>query len=77
MSITPTEPARSATAGSGPTWVGRSIRRVEDPTLVAGRGRFTADLEAAHWVRFVRSHVASGRIDAIRQPAGALVTTSA
>ena len=26
------------------TWVGRSIRRVEDPALVAGLGRFTGDL---------------------------------
>ena len=27
-------------------WVGRSIRRVEDPALVAGLGRFTGDLPA-------------------------------
>ena len=25
-------------------WVGRAIRRLEDPALVAGRGRFTGDL---------------------------------
>jgi hypothetical protein len=25
-------------------WVGRAIRRVEDPALLAGHGRFTADL---------------------------------
>ena len=37
------------------TWVGRAIRRLEDPALVTGRGRFTADLPATHWVRFVRS----------------------
>ena len=43
-------------------WIGRSIRRLEDPTLVAGHGRFTGDLPAARWVRFVRSSVASGRI---------------
>jgi carbon-monoxide dehydrogenase large subunit len=55
----------SPTAGSGTTWVGRSIRRVEDPALVAGQGRFTADLPAAHWVRFVRSAVAAGRIERI------------
>ena len=47
--------------GSG--WVGRAIRRLEDPTLVAGNGRFTGDLPAAYWVRFVRSAVASGRIE--------------
>ncbi len=43
------------TKGSGTTWVGRAIRRLEDPALVTGQGRFTADLPAAHWVRFVRS----------------------
>ena len=48
------------TKGSGTTWVGRSIRRLEDPALVTGQGRFTADLPAAHWVRFVRSAVAAG-----------------
>ena len=41
-------------------WVGRAIRRVEDPALVAGAGRFTGDLPAACWVRFVRSAVAPG-----------------
>jgi CO/xanthine dehydrogenase Mo-binding subunit len=33
-------------------WVGRAMRRLEDPALVRGRGRFTADLDAAHFVRF-------------------------
>lgn len=55
------------------TWVGRAIRRLEDPALVTGRGRFTADLPATHWVRFVRSPVASGRIASIEAPRGALV----
>ena len=32
------------TKGSGTTWVGRSIRRLEDPALVRGQGHFTADL---------------------------------
>jgi len=60
MSITRDPGTQEAgTRGSGSTWVGRSIRRVEDPALVAGRGRFTADLAATHWVRFVRSHVAA------------------
>jgi aerobic carbon-monoxide dehydrogenase large subunit len=58
-------------------WVGRSIRRLEDPTLVAGYGRFTADLRAAHWVRFVRSSVASGRIIRIAPPEGATIITAA
>ena len=61
----------------GPGWVGRSIRRLEDPTLVAGRGRFTGDLPAACWVRFVRSAVACGRIVRIAAPAGATVITAA
>jgi len=51
-------------------WVGRAIRRLEDPALVTGRGRFTADLAAAHYVRFVRSPVASGRIQRIAAPDG-------
>jgi carbon-monoxide dehydrogenase large subunit len=61
-------PMKAATAGSGMKWVGRSIRRLEDPALVTGRGRFTADLAAAHYVRFVRSPVASGRIVKITAP---------
>src|SRR5580658_9506870 len=66
-----------ATAGSGMKWVGRAIRRLEDPALVTGRGRFTADLAAAHAVRFVRSQVASGRIVHIGAPDGAPVITAA
>ncbi len=65
------------TKGSGLKWVGRAIRRVEDPALVAGHGRFTADLAAAHWVRFVRSPLAAGRIAKIEAPKGALVVTAA
>ena len=59
-----------ATAGSGMKWVGRAIRRLEDPALVTGRGRFTADLSATHWVRFIRSPVASGRVLGIHAPSG-------
>jgi aerobic carbon-monoxide dehydrogenase large subunit len=58
-------------------WVGRSIRRLEDPALLAGRGRFTADLPAAHRVRFVRSDRAPGPIEEIAVPAGAMVITAA
>jgi carbon-monoxide dehydrogenase large subunit len=65
------------TRGSGTTWVGRSIRRVEDPALVTGQGRFTADLNATHWVRFVRSSVAAGRITKITAPPGANIITAA
>jgi carbon-monoxide dehydrogenase large subunit len=50
---------------------------LEDPTLVAGNGRFTGDLPAARWVRFVRSSVAAGRIKRIAVPEGATVITAA
>jgi aerobic carbon-monoxide dehydrogenase large subunit len=58
-------------------WVGRSIRRLEDPALVTGRGRFTGDLGAAHWLRFVRSPVAAGRIERLSVPPRAVVVTAA
>jgi aerobic carbon-monoxide dehydrogenase large subunit len=58
-------------------WVGRSIRRLEDPALIAGRGRFTADLPAAHRVRFVRSQHAAGRIVKVAAPAGTMLITAA
>src|SRR5215475_14494795 len=58
------------------SWVGRSLRRVEDPTLVTGQGRFTGDLPATRWVRFVRSPVASGRIVRISAPPGAAIVTA-
>jgi carbon-monoxide dehydrogenase large subunit len=60
-----------------PTWVGRSIRRLEDPALVRGDGRFTGDLPAESFVRFVRSPVACGRVVRIAAPAGAIVLTAA
>jgi carbon-monoxide dehydrogenase large subunit len=65
------------TKGAGLKWVGRAIRRLEDPALVTGRGRFTADLAAAHWLRFVRSPVAAGKIKKIDAPPGALVISAA
>jgi carbon-monoxide dehydrogenase large subunit len=65
------------TKGSGMTWVGRAMRRVEDPALVTGQGRFTADLPAAHWVRFLRSPAAAGRIERIKAPEGTMVITAA
>ena len=68
---------RGHTKGSGTKWVGRAIRRLEDPALVSGHGRFTADLPAAHWVRFVRSAVAAGKIMKIDAPKGAMVITAA
>jgi aerobic carbon-monoxide dehydrogenase large subunit len=65
------------TRGSGMKWVGRAIRRFEDPALVRGRGRFTGDLPAAHFVRFVRSPVAAGRILKITAPDGITVIRAA
>ncbi len=65
------------TKGSGLKWVGRAIRRLEDPALVSGHGRFTADLSATHWVRFVRSSVAAGKIKKIAGPKDAVVITAA
>ncbi len=63
--------------GAGLKWVGRAIRRLEDPALVTGQGHFTADLAATHWVRFVRSPNAAGKIESIKAPDGALVITAA
>jgi carbon-monoxide dehydrogenase large subunit len=65
------------TKGTGMTWVGRAIRRLEDPALIAGKGRFTADLPATHWLRIVRSPVAAGKIIEIVVPDGATVITAA
>jgi carbon-monoxide dehydrogenase large subunit len=65
------------TSHTKPTgWVGRSLRRVEDPALVSGQGRFTGDLAAAKWVRFVRSPVAAGRITRIVAPDGLMLLTA-
>jgi carbon-monoxide dehydrogenase large subunit len=58
------------------TWVGRAIRRLEDPALITGQGRFTADSPATHWVRFVRSPVAAGKLRNVGAPADAVVITS-
>ena len=60
------------------SWIGRSLRRFEDPALLVGRGRFTADVaRGAAAVRFVRSAVPRGRVLGIRKPQGALVFTAA
>ncbi len=58
-------------------WVGRAIRRFEDPALVRGQGRFTADLPARHFVRFVRSPIASGVLRGIKAPESARLFTGA
>src|SRR5262249_21627683 len=74
-SMNPREPVRAKDESH--SWVGRSIRRVEDPALVQGHGSFTGDLAAARHVRFVRSPNAAGRIVRITPPAGASVFTAA
>jgi aerobic carbon-monoxide dehydrogenase large subunit len=59
------------------SWIGRSIRRFEDPTLLVGAGRFVGDIPGdALAVRFVRSAVAKGRIRSIDFPSGAQVFTA-
>lgn len=51
------------------SWVGRSLRRFEDPALLRGEGRFTADTASgALVVRFLRSPIAHGRIVSLRPP---------
>jgi carbon-monoxide dehydrogenase large subunit len=46
---------------------GQAVRRIEDPALVQGQGRYTDDLtpEGAVFMRFVRSTSAHGRIASI------------
>ncbi|MGH8872445.1 MAG: xanthine dehydrogenase family protein molybdopterin-binding subunit [Acidimicrobiia bacterium] len=46
------------------SYIGRSIRRLEDPPLLTGTARFAADLSFPDevWMRVVRSPVASGHI---------------
>src|SRR2546422_8850158 len=45
--------------------IGRSLKRVEDPRLLRGEGRFVDGLAAPLHVAFVRSPVASGRLRSI------------
>jgi carbon-monoxide dehydrogenase large subunit len=60
------------------TWVGRRLPRYEDPVLLRGDGRYTADLASgARVMRFVRSPVARGRLLGIKAPTGAQVITAA
>jgi len=60
------------------SWVGRSLPRLEDPTLVRGAGNYVADVaRGAASVRFVRSPVASGTIVGIEKPEDGIVFTAA
>jgi aerobic carbon-monoxide dehydrogenase large subunit len=59
-------------------WVGRPLPRYEDPVLLQGRGRYTADLaQGARILRFVRSPLARGRILAVNAPPDMPIITSA
>jgi aerobic carbon-monoxide dehydrogenase large subunit len=59
-------------------WVGRLLPRYEDPVLLQGRGRYTADLaQGARILRFVRSPVARGRILAVNAPPEVPIITAA
>lgn len=59
-------------------WIGRSLPRLEDPSLLKGEGRYVADLaRAAAAVKFVRSPFAAGRILEVEKPDGAIVFTAA
>ena len=59
-------------------WVGRPLPRYEDPVLLQGRGRYTADLaQGARILRFVRSPVARGRILAVNAAPGVPIITAA
>jgi carbon-monoxide dehydrogenase large subunit len=57
----------SAVLGSPRFGSGHSVRRIEDPALVQGQGRFTDDhtLPGQTWLAFVRSDRAHARIKAI------------
>ena len=59
-------------------WVGRPLPRYEDPVLLQGRGRYTADLaQGARILRFVRSPIARGRILAVNAPPEVPIITAA
>lgn len=58
-------------------WVGRRLRRVEDPALLRGEGRFLADIAAGTAIlRFVRSPFARGKILGIEAPSGVNLITA-
>ena len=59
-------------------WIGRPLPRYEDPVLLRGRGRYTADLaQGARILRFLRSPVACGRILVVNAPPEVPIITAA
>ena len=63
----------SAASGAGRFGSGHTVRRVEDPALVAGKGRFTDDLSLPGQAQivFLRSPYAHARIVVDRCERGA------
>lgn len=58
------------------SWVGRTLPRLEDPSLLKGQGNYVSDLTAGSWaVKFVRSPEAAGKIEDIERPDDSLVFT--
>ncbi len=54
---------------SGGPWVGRSLRRVEDPAFVRGEGRYVGDVASGMvTARFIRSSLPTGVIRSIDGP---------
>ncbi|MBV8936574.1 MAG: xanthine dehydrogenase family protein [Alphaproteobacteria bacterium] len=59
-------------------WVGRPLPRYEDPVLLQGHGRYSADLaQGARFLRFVRSPIARGRILTVNAPPETPMITAA
>ena len=59
-------------------WIGRPLPRYEDPVLLQGRGRYTADLaQGARILRYLRSPVARGRILTVSAPPKISMITAA
>ena len=51
-------------------WVGKPLKRFDDPTLLRGLGAFIGDVPSgACFARFIRSPIARGRIMRIEAPA--------
>jgi aerobic carbon-monoxide dehydrogenase large subunit len=53
--------------GKPTSWIGASVERLEDRTLLLGRARFAGDVSFPHQLhmRMVRSHHAHGRLQAV------------
>ena len=54
-------------AGSNTRWIGQSVKRLEDPPLVRGRGRFAGDIAFPHQLhmRVVRSPYANAALHSV------------